>query len=501
LSSQGQKWIINSNDFDQVKKLIKSFDATEDNISKSDTELWRLRIGKSVFTLWKSGTLYNNQATSEEVLKLRDLLSNISTSEFIKTGREILIGLDETGKGELIGHEVLCGVCFPIELFDEIKSIVGIANTKSHRTFEYWDKIFSKIDPLQAKGLNFQTQTIPPWHIDKYNTNKIMDVVYKRIISDLVTSLPLDKVSIVLDNYQISDNLQGYFNSLKNKNVEIHVEEKADDRFLEAKLASILAKRERERIMKGINAKFSISGIPVGSGNASDKKTKKWLTAWKSSKNEWPWIVKKSYSTIRNLDGFSESVTKVDPPIRHDVLTQEAREQFSEGKLSSETLKILCPSCGSELKGIMITIDNSARNYNPRCPSCKEIIPDLSMTLLYYNGIIVPDTSAIMAGILSKDLGNGSTHFFENYKILLHSKVYDECDNKGGRSELGRIADFTATGRIKMEKIDDVDTFDTTDKQVITSAKKHNGIILTADMGQYALGMGDNLFGISLKFT
>lgn len=501
MSSQGQKWTIDHDDFDKVKELIKSHNATEDDTSNSETEVWRLRIGKSVFTLWKSGTLYNNQVTSEEVLELRGILSSISTSELEKTGREILIGLDETGKGELIGHEVLCGVCIPVELFDELKSIVGVANTKSHRTFDYWDALFSKINPLLGRGVSFQTQTIPPWHIDKFNTNKIMDVVYKRIISDLISSLPLNKVSIVLDNYQIGDNLQGYFNSLKNKNVEIRVEEKADDRFLEAKLASILAKRERERIMRSINERFTINGISVGSGNASDEKTKKWLAAWKSSGQDWPWIVKKSYATIRTIDGLTGNAKKIDPPIKHELLSKETRNQFKNGKLSSETLRISCPSCGSELQGIMITLDSTVRNYDARCPSCKKVISDLSMTLLYYNGVIIPDTSAIIAGIMSKDLGNGSTHFFENYKILLHTKVYDECDNGGGRAELGRIGEFGAIGRIKIERIDDVDTFDTTDKQVISSAKKHNAIILTADMGQYVLGIGTNLFGIALKLA
>jgi len=52
-----------------------------------------------------------------------------------------------------------------------------------------------------------------------------------------------------------------------------------------------------------------------------------------------------------------------------------------------------------------------------------------------------------------------------------------------------------------MEKIDDVDTYETVDKQIILSAKKHNAIILTADMGQYTLGIGNNVFGISLKLN
>jgi len=75
-----------------------------------------------------------------------------------------------------------------------------------------------------------------------------------------------------------------------------------------------------------------------------------------------------------------------------------------------------------------------SRDYNARCPSCKKVVPDLSMTLQYYNGVIIPDTSAVFAGILSKDLGSGTEHFFENFKVLLHSKDYDECDNKGGRA-------------------------------------------------------------------
>ena len=123
-----------------------------------------------------------------------------------------------------------------------------------------------------------------------------MDVVYKRIISDLIHGIPLDQLSIVLDNYQIGDNLQGYFNSLEKKNAKILVLEKADDKYIEAKLASILAKRERERIMNGINSRFRINGISPGSGNASNDRTKKWLKAWKESKEPWPWFVKKSYS-------------------------------------------------------------------------------------------------------------------------------------------------------------------------------------------------------------
>jgi len=153
-----------------------------------------------------------------------------------------------------------------------------VADTKSRKTFEYWDKLFSELDLLQAKGLLFITQTIPPWHIDKYNTNKIMDVTYKKIIAELIRNLPLEKTSLVIDDYQIADNLIGFLHSLEKKGVTIKIQQKADDKFLEAKLASILAKREREKMMSGINQRFKIDGVPPGSGNLSDPETKVWYS-------------------------------------------------------------------------------------------------------------------------------------------------------------------------------------------------------------------------------
>jgi len=497
--SSGQKWTIEEKDFEKVKDLIKSYGATEDDTSNNPTELFRLRIGKSVFTLYSSGTLYNNQVTSQEAQELRDKLSEFSTSEFEDTGCEVLIGLDETGKGEVIGHEVLCGAMYPATLTKELKDVIGVADTKTHHTFGYWDDLFSKIDPLCGKGLAFLTQTIPPWDIDRYNINKIMDIVYRRIISDISRNIPLDKTSIVIDNYQIGDNLSLFLNSLSNKGVKIIIESQADDRFLEAKLAAVLAKREREKIMKGINECFQIEGLEVGSGNIADAKTRKWLETWKKSNQPWPWFVKQSFSPIWKLDNKSGRAKKQDPPIRHELLTQQSRKMFDVGKLSTETLLISCPKCASELKAVLITMTES-RKYDGRCPSCKNVIPDLKTTLQYYNGTIMPDTSAIIAGILSKDLLNGGK-FFEGFTVLLDPRVVEECENKGGKAELGKIGDVAAVGRIRLLYLPNVESYESkTDDEVIIAAKKNSAIVLTADMGQYVKGVGQDLFAISIKF-
>jgi len=501
MAEKGKRWTIPEDLHDKVKELISSYDAVEIDVSKNQYQKWRLAIGKSNFDLFTTGTLYNNQASSETVLKLRKEISSFSTSNFQDTKKAFRIGLDETGKGELFGHEVLCGVVFPSSLTKEIDARIGLANTKSRRTFQYWDDLFSEFAKLQDKGLLYKTQTIPPWDIDLYNTNKIMDIVYKKIIGDLCRNIAFQDTSLVIDDYGLDDNLKHFLKGLEKQGMLIKIETKADDKFLETKLASIIAKRQREKSMKGINERFRIEGKIPGSGNLSDQDTTEWLKKWKKSGKEWPWFVKKSISTIRIMDGKFSKVKKIDPPIRHEIISNKARKLFDEGKLSSDNLRVSCPECGGELQAILFA-KSSSDQYEGRCPSCKKLIPDLKKTLFYYSGVILPDTSAIIAGIISKDLQPGGGKFFENYTILLNPKVIDECENKGGKAELGRIAEIGSFDRINLITLQEIIGYDLkTDDEVIASAKKNGAIMITADMGQYVKGIGLDLFSIALKFN
>jgi len=492
VSQNGKKWTIPSDDQDAVKELIKSYDGVEEDVAKNPHLEWRVKIGKSIFDYFTNGTLYNNQATSDAVLELQGKITNYSTSNLKDTTKEIKIGLDETGKGELFGHEVLCGVAFPSTLDKEIEGILGLANTKSRRTLAYWDEIFAKFDMLQAKGFSFMTHTIPPWDIDRYNVNKIMDVVYKKIISDLCRLLPMEKASLVIDDYQLSDNLKSFLQGMEKKGTLVIIEEKADDKFLEAKAASIIAKHQREKMMKGINERFKIDSISPGTGNLTDTNTQEWIKKWKKSGQEWPWFVKKSVKTIRILDGKFDKAKKINPPIRHELIATDSRKLFDEGKLSSSSLQISCPSCGSELKAVKLTPDASS-HLEGRCLKCNKVISDFKSTLFYYNGCIVPDSSAILSGIISKDLQKG--RFFENYTILLHPRVTEECDNPGGKAELGRISDIANSGRVKLITLQDVIDYNSkADDEIVLAAQKNNSIILTRDMNQYAKATGLQVF-------
>ncbi len=314
MSNGGQKWTVGNGRSEEVRGMIRSYGGVEDEAIKSDAEAWRMRIGKAVFTMYRTGTLYNNMAGSREILELRDEIGRCCKSKFESTGRDILIGVDETGKGEVAGDEVLCGVRFLSGMYGEVDSMAGMADTKSRRTYGYWDGIFSKAGSLDGRGLRSDIERIHPEKIDKYNINRLMDAAYKRIITRLMQGMTPDRASIVVDDYQIGRELKGYLDSLQRSGAKIIVTHKADERFLEARLASALAKRERERIMAGINDGFVIDGISIGSGAPSDERTKRWLAAWKKSGREWPWFIKRSYSNIRELDGLSGNVKKSGDP-------------------------------------------------------------------------------------------------------------------------------------------------------------------------------------------
>ncbi len=488
-----RKWNIPDNKLEEVKKLLITNCGIEDSsISETSKEVWRIRINKAVFTQYSTGTLFSNPTNDEYVLAVRNKISDLIGSGFQTTKSEFLIGLDETGKGEFIGHSVLVGVAFPASLKEEIENLISVTDTKKKREAQYWDQLYLEIDHLKLKGLSFIIEKILPRHTDRFNINKIMDLVYQRMISHLLRRVPEGNCSIVLDDYGVGRNISLFLDTLQKRGATIRVQSKADDRYLETKLASIIAKGEREKIIQAIGRRVAFEDCPVGSGNAGDPLTIKWLTRWKKTGKPWPWFVKQSFANVRELDGNTGKIEKQDPPIRNELISSDSQNLFREGKLSVTTLSILCPSCGNIAKSARVT-SNIVGFMEGRCISCNEIIRDLNTTLLYYNGHLLPDSNVILSDTISKDLDKGA--FFENFTFLLHPEVTKECDNQGGKAELERIADDASIGRIGLAYLkESVNESRTNDEQLVDIAQKYNAIVLTGDQGLHVIASGKGTF-------
>ena len=110
----GRTWKnLTREDAAEIKERLLMQGGVEEEV-KSPSEEWRVKLSDSTFTFYKNGTLYSTPSRSQD-RNVLDMWSYIdSRSPRFKTpSRDLLIGLDETGKGEIIGHVVLAGVIFP----------------------------------------------------------------------------------------------------------------------------------------------------------------------------------------------------------------------------------------------------------------------------------------------------------------------------------------------------------------------------------------------------
>ena len=213
---------------------------------------------------------------------------------------------------------------------------------------------------------------------------------------------------------------------------------------------------------------------------------------------QWPWFVKTSFKTVRELDGLPAKVTKKEPPIRHELLSPDSRTRFSEGQLSTASLSILCPDCGAVLRAAKLTPQTSGALVG-RCIACDEPIADLDTTLRYYSGVALLDSSAIISGAVSKDLDKSG--FFGGFTLLLHSLVSVETDTPGGKKELERLADFGTMDRIGWKMVGGA-TFvkpSEHDAVIIDAASEYNAILVTRDKGMYGNAAARGVFCLPFK--
>lgn len=483
---------------DKAKAWLLANGGVDNPQLKNPHEVWRIRYSDATFTFYRNGSLFVSDSNDGALREAHAAIEALAGSRFLGPTRDFLVGFDETGKGEVLGHLVLVGVAFPKELSLDLERAVGSADSKERHTTAYWDDLFRRIDTFSHRGLTFQIETIPPWHIDRFNLNTLLDLTYQRMLLSFAHRLDLKRSRIVLDNYGIGPGLVRYLRALEIGGAEVVAASRADDTYLEARTASLISKAHQQKILSNIarSSEFALPGKQIGSGNAGDSKTLDWLRAWHATGKPWPWFVKRSFKTVREIDDNSRTPTKTKPPINDHLLSESYRLDFEQGTLNIRSLSVVCPRCGVVNKSALLVATDNATEA--RCAACRRDIPNLALTLRYYCGRILPDTNVLLRGILSKDLRRQS-RFFENFTILLHPVVAHEGDTPAGKQELERLGRFHSMGRIRLEMVasrlnpKDLDNFER-DQAIREAAVGENAILVTADNGMKGAAHASGLF-------
>ena len=207
-----------------------------------------------------------------------------------------LFGCDETGKGEILGDMILC--CAEINMdrcSDEIKDKIWQTDTKRRMSYAAWDETYKIIKPCITQH---RIKNITPDMMPQGGTLRAMNHTYINLINMVK---PQRDDRIIIDDYGINYNTK---QRLKKLGCRIITEQKADDKYIEVRVASILAKRVRVHMMLDINnnQNYVINGIAPGSGNCGDVATRDWLKTWCLANRRWPPFVKTWWAPIKKLE-------------------------------------------------------------------------------------------------------------------------------------------------------------------------------------------------------
>lgn len=205
----------------------------------------------------------------------------------------MIAGIDEAGKGCLIGNLVICGASIAEDRQDELKKL-GVADSKE-LSVKQRQALFQKL--LKFPGLKFEILEVSPAEIDEAVNSISTNLNWLEADHSAKIIKLLSPKKAVLDCP--SPNLSAYKNYVKGKletdQIQVIAEHKADANYPVVSAASILAKVTRDASLDKIKATI---GHDFGSGYPSDPRTSAFLKKyWKS----YPDIFRKSWATYKKV--------------------------------------------------------------------------------------------------------------------------------------------------------------------------------------------------------
>ena len=198
------------------------------------------------------------------------------------------IGIDEAGRGPVLGPMVVALVEWPEDLDEsDHPSDVTIADSKN-LTAETRERTARYL----KNRINYRICSVPAWVLARPDTT--IPQVEARVISRCHDTLPEQPVySDALGSGTKAH--QWIRNHQTNRSFVF--ESGADDRYPWVSAASILAKTTRDRALDRLESTWG----ELGSGYPSDPTTQTWLNDWAEAGDPWPSFVRTNWSTVQKL--------------------------------------------------------------------------------------------------------------------------------------------------------------------------------------------------------
>ena len=236
---------------------------------------------------------------------------------------KLIIGLDEAGRGPVLGPMVIALVKISGQDLKSIENL-SVKDSKKHsknRREELFKIITNNYDVryeiLEAKTIDKLRDTINLNKIEIMAFTKLINSVLKEEYPNYKDSNKIQKINTKIEIYidACSSNEKAFANQIKSKlivndenNIKIIAEHKADENYKIVSAASIIAKVIRDREIE----KYKNIYGEIGSGYTSDKITINYLKNYVAERGELPEIARMSWKTSKKLLNNIKTKNNVD---------------------------------------------------------------------------------------------------------------------------------------------------------------------------------------------
>jgi ribonuclease HII len=205
------------------------------------------------------------------------------------------MGIDEAGRGPVLGPMVLCGLVVDEQQEKKLKTL-GVKDSKvlsSERRKELSEKI-------EETSTHVIILRVPAHKIDANRKRGInLNQIEAIKMAEIINMIKPDKVYIDAPSYNSHKFTDYLFSKLENKNVEIIAENYADKKYPVVSGASIMAKVDRDEQIRKLEEEV---GESLGVGYPHDELTIKHVEKLaRKNGNKMPRYVRTTWDTTRQI--------------------------------------------------------------------------------------------------------------------------------------------------------------------------------------------------------
>lgn len=217
----------------------------------------------------------------------------------ITNHEKIIVGIDEAGRGPVIGPLVICVYAISMKDIDKLTKL-KVKDSKL-LSKKRRDELYSQLIPIAA---DYKVKHLSAAEIDELRKNYTLNIIEQRIMLKLAKDLKTTPSEIYIDAADVNEKRFGGVFETEFSDAKIISKHKADMLFPVVSAASIIAKKERDDAIEKISNKI---GEEIGSGYPADPITREFLRRYYAKNKKFPAYVRESWDTVNKIKKeFSE---------------------------------------------------------------------------------------------------------------------------------------------------------------------------------------------------